>query len=390
MPDEQYTWLDRDAVERLLRGEPLETFDADTRAAAHRVTGALEALTALNCEVPSEGAELPGEEAALAAFRAARAVRDSEGTVLRSRARTHCADAGPVGLGRPGPEGRRARWGRPVRLGVAAALVAGTLGGVAVAAGAVILPTPLRDDRPDPGSSVSAVVTPNRPLDSPSPEGTAGGSLRGPSSGGASDGPDGGGARDDTARGGAGQPDPRDLGKRGAGGTWRSGLLAACRELRAGKGLDAERRRGLEEAAGGKGMVKEHCRGVLAGQGGRTATGTSGDAPGTPGSGGAGSGRGEAGQSDGNGGSNGDGGSNGKGQRNGNGQSNGEGRSNGDGKGGGGGAEGPGIRPGGHHRLGNGVLVTPIAPCRLSAASEPEWPVPPSPAGSAPGFPVAG
>ena len=70
MADEQYRWLDRDAAERLLRGEPLEAVDAGTRDQVDRLA---EALGALAAEPRLSSDELPGEAAALAAFRKARA-----------------------------------------------------------------------------------------------------------------------------------------------------------------------------------------------------------------------------------------------------------------------------------------------------------------------------
>ncbi|GAA3792663.1 hypothetical protein ACFS5L_12295 [Streptomyces phyllanthi] len=383
MADEQYKWLDRDAAERLLRGESLEAVDADTRAAAHRLTEALDALTALtvpNSEIPSADAELPGEEAALAAFRKARSERDAEETAALGRARTHAtphsADAGLVRLGRPGPEERRARWGRPLRLGMAAALAAGMLGGVAVAAGAGILPTPLRDDRPEPGSS--AAVTPDRSLTTPSPEATAGGSAGEPSSGGAGDEHEDDGAPDDTAQGGGTteQQGSQGFGKDrwGTGDNRRGGLLAACRDVRAGKDLNLDRRRGLEDAAGGKDKVRKYCEGVLGGQDDRTATGTSDDGRGD---GRARSGRGEDGQGSGNGNGNG----------NGNGKS---GRGDKGGRDGGGDGEGPGILPGGNDHHGSGFLTTPFSTFHVSTPSGSKPSVAPSPTYSALESPPAG
>ena len=81
MADEQYRWLDRDTAERLLRGEPLDAVDADSRDQADRLTEALEALDALGmqtAEATPAGAELPGEAAALAAFRKARTGKNGE------------------------------------------------------------------------------------------------------------------------------------------------------------------------------------------------------------------------------------------------------------------------------------------------------------------------
>lgn len=286
MADEQYKWLNRDAAERLLRGEPLEAVDADTRAAADRLTGALGALTAPTSDVPSVDAELPGEEAALAAFRKARAEREGEAAVLTghdaTRVTAQSADVGLVRLGRRAPEARRARWGRTVRLGLAAALTAGMLGGVAVATGTGALPAglpvPFRDDRPEPAPSVSDAETPDRLVGSPSPEGPAGRSAGEPSPEDTPGGPADKGAKDDTAKGGdaAAKPGSQDSGNAGqsAGGGWRTSVLAACRDVRAGKDLDSGRKRGLEDAAGGKAKVKKYCDAVLSGPGDSDATGT--------------------------------------------------------------------------------------------------------------------
>ncbi|MFF4524917.1 hypothetical protein [Streptomyces bluensis] len=337
MADEQYKWLDRDAAERLLRGEPLEAVDADARPAVARLTGALDALTV---NLPSVDAQLPGEEAALAAFRTARAERDSEDTALSSRGRTDAeermADAGLVRLGLPAPEERRARWGRPVRFAMAAAMAAGMLGGVAVAAGTGVLPTPFRDDRPEPASTVSAPATPERPLMSASPEDSANGSSGEPSPGEGADGAGPGGARDDAAGGGgaAEKPGSGNSGKdaQGTGRGWRGWVLSACRDVQDGKKLGFGRMRNLEDAAGGKSKVKQYCAAVLDAQGGGTATGNSGGEPGTTGNGaGADSGQGNNGQGNNGQGNNGNG-NNGQGN-NGNGNGNNGNGNNGNGKG---------------------------------------------------------
>ncbi|EHN77872.1 hypothetical protein SMCF_2599, partial [Streptomyces coelicoflavus ZG0656] len=75
MADEQDEWLDRETAELLLRGESpegLESTDPATRDRAGRLVAALGALSAP--PVPADG-ELPGEAAALAAFRKVRAER---------------------------------------------------------------------------------------------------------------------------------------------------------------------------------------------------------------------------------------------------------------------------------------------------------------------------
>ena len=271
MADEHYRWLDRDAAERLLNGEPLEDVDADTLAEADRLARALSALAA---EPALNSAELPGEAAALAAFRKVQVgQRGQEGhagegvRLGRGKGRGHAADVGLVRLGRPAQGGRRARWGRPARLGLAAALAAGMIGGVAVAAGTGVLPTPFGDRRPGPAASVTAAVTPDRPLISPSPGGDQRGGLLAPTPDGTTNGPSGGTSSHDTGRNGdeSARPGSDTAGNSGAGrsGQGASGLLSSCRDLRDGKALETGRRRALEEAAGGGTRVKQYCKGVL-------------------------------------------------------------------------------------------------------------------------------
>ncbi|MPY35786.1 extensin, partial [Streptomyces adustus] len=159
MADEQYRWLDREAAERLLRGEPLApAVDATVRDRAGRLAETLGALS--TAPAAPDSTELPGEAAAMAAFRAA---RGAERPAVGRRARTAAsgsADAGLVRLGRPAPAAGRFRWGRPVRLGLSAALAAGMVGGVAVAAGTGVLPAPFGGVEPGPAASVSAAASP--------------------------------------------------------------------------------------------------------------------------------------------------------------------------------------------------------------------------------------
>ncbi|MFI6487451.1 hypothetical protein [Streptomyces sp. NPDC050564] len=266
MADEQYRWLDRDAAERLLRGEPLEAVDADTREQADRLADALGALAAgpaLN------SAELPGEAAALAAFRKARTGRENEPAQLGRRGlahpAAHASDAGLVRLGRAAGSGRRARWGRPTRFGLAAALAAGMLSGVAVAAGTGVLPTPFSNERPSPAASVTAAVTPDRPLVSPSPGASGNGDSQAPTPDGTTRGPSGEDSPNDEAAGGAasGQPRSESTGKSGRTHDWWRRTRSSCRDVLDGKDLDAGRRRALEDVAGGSGRVWTYCRGLL-------------------------------------------------------------------------------------------------------------------------------
>ncbi|MFE7610844.1 hypothetical protein [Streptomyces celluloflavus] len=165
MADERYSWLDRDAAERLLRGEPVGAQDG---AGARELTELLAAAAAAGAG-PAATTALPGEEAALAAFR---------------RAQVGVGDQARVPAGQD-PAGHtvhtldtvrtlgiveRIRFGRPFRRGFAAALLVCAVGGVAVAAGTGVLPTPFRSDDagPGPAASISAAVTPG-PLETQLP-----------------------------------------------------------------------------------------------------------------------------------------------------------------------------------------------------------------------------
>ncbi|MFJ8820256.1 hypothetical protein ACIREE_00575 [Streptomyces sp. NPDC102467] len=183
MADEHDKWLDRDAAERLLRGESLEAVADDDIRRAGRLVAAFDALTALPA---GPDGELPGEDGALKAFREARAVSavddavDPSGSVADRAGRSAGPGrhrAGASGAPVPAEPGRAVvdgpRWGRPVRFAVAAALAACMAGGVAVAAGTGVLPSPFGGGGdPAPAASVSGAASPDRPLVSPSPGGT--------------------------------------------------------------------------------------------------------------------------------------------------------------------------------------------------------------------------
>ncbi|MFF9123439.1 extensin [Streptomyces sp. NPDC014889] len=317
MAEEQHRWLDRDTAERLLRGEPLDTVDITVRDQAERLAKALGALSAESSPPPpaarvfqdpaafsasspasacptAADEALPGEAAALAAFRKARAERAAEGAgapgavpAAHSRPRPAVSDdAGLVRIGthaRGGTGGRSRRAGpgrrrRPLRLALSAALAAGAVGGVAAAATTGVLPTPFGGDEPAPGTSVSVAETPEHPMVSPSPGRATGSGPGTPTPGGATTGsagrdagrtaPEGGTApgHDPTATAPAGSGDDR-----GASDRWNR-LVSSCRDLRDGRSLDSDRRRDLETAAGGSARVWSYCRGVL-----KAADGRSGD-----------------------------------------------------------------------------------------------------------------
>ncbi|MFJ4894354.1 hypothetical protein ACIP5U_30855 [Streptomyces sp. NPDC088788] len=297
MADEHYRWLDADAVERLLRGEPLEAVDADTREQVERLAGALDALIA---EPAPNSDELPGEAAALAAFRKARENADGAAAPLGrrdlARSAAHAADAGLVRIGRPAAHGRRTRWGRPTRIGLAAVLAAGMVGGVAVAAGTGALPTPFTRQHPDPAASVTAIRTPDRPLGSPGPTVSGGIGSVVPSP----DGPSGRPSGDAPTTAG---PDTADAsGRPGDDATesadrdpaWLNRARTYCRDVLDGKDLAGERRQLLEHAAGGGRRIKLYCAGLL----GRRAGAGDGKGAGDDGKQGSGRGSGQDGRDD--------------------------------------------------------------------------------------------
>ncbi|WP_055699803.1 MULTISPECIES: hypothetical protein, partial [Streptomyces] len=343
MADEQYQWLDRDAAERLLRGEPLEGVDPHVRAQADRLAQALGALSAdgtaaadgaapdpattpgganaafldaafadapraetARAESATDPGELPGEAAALAAFRAARA-NAPQRTRMTSRTApyatsAHEAAAGEtVRLARAGARPQPTRWGRPVRFGVAAALAACMVGGVAVAAGTGVLPSPFsRHDDPGPATSASSAESPQAPSATPSddagepsedlsPDETAVPDSDQPSREPASSSPPEAEADGDQPTTG---PTRRPVGEKpqrtDEARDWYRKVVTACRAYRSGE-LQGEKRRRLEEAAKGAARVEEFCGRVLGGSG----SGGDGDHAGGGGQGGGGNGGGD-------------------------------------------------------------------------------------------------
>jgi hypothetical protein len=254
MADEHYRWLDRETAELLLRGESLEAVDPAARDQAERLA---KTLGALSVEPSSGKAELPGEEAASAAFRAARTGNDVARAALGRPGSARSSDAGLVRIGRLAPAVPGSRRGRSVRFGLTAAVAVGMAGGVAVAAGTGVLPTPFDDD-PAPAASLSAAATPGHPFVSPSPTGTGGSGT-----------PESGGSDDSSGAAAGSGTDPKPSAEAGdddrsAGpGSWWSGVTSSCRAVRDGKSLDAGRKRTLEGAAGGTSHVWTYCKGVL-------------------------------------------------------------------------------------------------------------------------------
>ncbi|MET9363395.1 hypothetical protein ABZX93_21110 [Streptomyces sp. NPDC006632] len=303
MADERHEWLDGNTAERLLRGEGVEPGDERARAEAAHLADLLRSLGPAGPATT----ELRGEEAALAAFRKARA-DDAPGEALGA-----VRVGGVVRVGRAArlSDAPRRRRFAPVRLGLAAALACCALGGVAVAAGTGVLPGPFAFDEQDPApaSTVSADTTPG-PVDtspshalppgSPTPvpdrhepssaPGTPGGDPSyAPTPGGPSADPGTGpGHRDGTQQGGP------PLGEDTGGKQWLAETAGDCRDYRSGR-LDQNKRRTLESAAHGPAAVKAFCDLLLDGKGGKGGDdGGKGGRPGGPDGGGSdGSGKGK-------------------------------------------------------------------------------------------------
>lgn len=223
MADDRYKWLDSEAAERLLRGLPVSARSAagnepgepdDSRGRSRtqppapadggsgegdsgedrrsaRLAAALSGIVAENTHLSGGhgAAELAGEAAAVNAFRAAHVKMPGSVTLGLPDAVHSTDDAADR---RCGGRRRPSLRGRPLRAGVVTALAGCALGGVAVAAGTGVLPTPFGGNTP---------VTKVSPANS-----------RGAGSGGAQ-----GGSDLQASPGGSESADPGNDGKRGKG-----------------------------------------------------------------------------------------------------------------------------------------------------------------------------
>lgn len=130
------------------------------------------------------------------------------------------------------------------------------VGGVAVAAGTGVLPTPFGGAEPGPAASVPDAVSSGRPLVSPPPNGPqADATPDGAASGSAGGDP----SRDTAGKGTAPGSSPGNGSRQGAWG----GAKSACKDVRDGRKLSGERMRKLEDMAGGASRVQSYCEGVL-------------------------------------------------------------------------------------------------------------------------------
>ncbi|MER6105300.1 hypothetical protein ABT115_24075 [Streptomyces sp. NPDC001832] len=324
MADEHYEWLDEDAAERLLRGEPVDPVGGDSCTEAERLAAVLDAARAVR---PATG-ELPGEAAALAAFRAAAHSAHAKTRAANPQAKGHDETGEPVPADvlepvhiRPASGGfaqdsstssaasgrtRSLGRSRPVRFGLVASFAGCALGGVAVAASTGMLPGPFGGHTPVPAATVSAAPTPGElgsggvtdvspsapPLASPKTEpstppadpsartGDRGSGRAGEgddkdeddrkpdgTASESSNGTEDGHRRDGTENGD--RSDDSDSGKQpdgsgnGTPGDWYARTLKACRAYRDGR-LDDEGRRYLEALAKGARNLDRFCDRVIA------------------------------------------------------------------------------------------------------------------------------
>nr|WSX50158.1 hypothetical protein OG409_15135 [Streptomyces sp. NBC_00974] len=320
MADERDRWLDKAAADRLLRGEPaVPAAEHLARARADRLRAALDALSE---RPPSCAGELPGEAAALAAFRAARGTAPGEGASSAGafgsgETVVELSPPGAIGTAGPRPERHRGRVGRqgpgvvprrgrPVRFVLAAAVASVAVGGLAAAAGAGLLDRGTHDGAvqapavsvttgsssdasggddpmpvpqpgfPTPRGDGSQGATPgfgNTPdAEGRTPDGSGGNAASGGygaagTGGGASTGPSANGSTPD--RGGK---DPFLAGGAdgsGDAGTFkdaegRTRAVELCRAFRAGK-LDNDGREKLVRLAKGLLRVPRYCKSLLDG-----------------------------------------------------------------------------------------------------------------------------
>ncbi|WP_030154911.1 hypothetical protein [Streptomyces sp. NRRL S-244] len=310
MADERNRWLDRAAAERVLRGGPaVPGGDPSAGEAEARLRAALDMLAGPQ---PCAGVELPGEAAAVAAFRAARAGAGAPGVsgapalsaapALSGMSAPAGGDTSPlVELARVLPLAApvsAARRSRPVRFGLVAALAGVAVGGLAVAAGAGLLDRSTHDSAgPVPAVSLSADENPTPPGDTGGP--TPGPQLRptpfrgadgvqptpggGPTSGGQDSGAvqgfgTGTGTGPDAASGGADKDGRDGESTRGgkdalAGGTTslkdpdgqtRLKAVDLCEAYRSGE-MNSDRRDKLSKLARGLSRIPRFCEELLDG-----------------------------------------------------------------------------------------------------------------------------
>ncbi|GAA1685806.1 hypothetical protein [Streptomyces yatensis] len=279
--DHRYSWLDDSAAERLLRGEPVEGQPGapdgrgdESYAEAERLAAVLSAVAgAGRPAAPSDASALPGEEAAMAAFRAARVAVEAEAEAV----------AEPGVARRPQRirkfRERQPRLRRPLRAGMIAMVAGCALSGFAVAAAAGVLPTPFGPSHHTPGPSVSMSdagpggesahpeISENGGTTAPGPSGSSDNDASDVGSNGAQGGTVTSGPQGDGTGKDGKTKDPSSKGRHGAPG-W---ALRICpryltAEL-AGVDLDKKSLKKLTKAAGSESAIHGYCTQILADEG---------------------------------------------------------------------------------------------------------------------------
>ncbi|MGW3428622.1 hypothetical protein ACWDHW_11815 [Streptomyces melanosporofaciens] len=275
--DHRYSWLDDSVAERLLRGEPVEGQPGapdgrgdESYAEAERLAAVLSAVAgAGRPAAPSDASALPGEEAAMAAFRAARVEVEAQAEAV----------AEPGVVRRPGRirqfRERQPRLRRPLRAGMIAMVAGCALSGFAVAAAAGVLPTPFGPSHHTPGPSVS-MSDAGPGGESAHPEISEDGGTTTPGPGGSADN-DASDVGSNGAQGGTVSPAPEDGGKgkdgkpedpssKGKHGTPGWALHICPRYLAAelgGANLDEKSLKKLTKAAGSVSAIHGYCTQIL-------------------------------------------------------------------------------------------------------------------------------
>lgn len=277
--DHRYSWLDDSAAERLLRGEPVEGQPGapdgrgdESYAEAERLAAVLSAVAGAGRPAPpSAGASaLPGEEAAMAAFRAARVEVEAAAEAVAEPGVARRAQRIRQFIE------RQPRLRRPLRAGMIAMVAGCALSGFAVAAAAGVLPTPFGPSHHTPGPSVSMSdagpggesahpeISEDGGTTAPGPSGSSDNDASDVGSNGAQDGTvpsdpeDGDKGKDGKAK------DPSSKGKHGTPG-W---ALRVCpRYLAAelgGADLDETSLKKLTKVAGSASAIHGYCTQILA------------------------------------------------------------------------------------------------------------------------------
>lgn len=297
----RYSWLDEDAAERLLRGEPVEAHrdpgdrGDQARTEVERLAGALRDIAAASR--PPDGpvddlGPLPGEEAAVAAFRAARDERAESTSRAGGSGRAdlpRVREAGPVRSVRrtspmvKGGTGSTLPLRRPLRAGVVLALAGCALGGVAMAAGTGVIPFGDGGGDPRPmismpgtgpagGSSTSPHLTHDDVTPSDGRTDRADNDANGGVSGeiGGAGTPTGAGEETEEHQAGQDGQAPSGAPDSNLGGTWAKALCVRYVAARDGQDpeVDRETLHKLEDLAGGSAAVRGYCAEVLDSPGG--------------------------------------------------------------------------------------------------------------------------